>query len=224
MRNREYKDSVYGQLARIGRALASPRRLELLDVLCQGPRTVERLAEQSGMSVAMASHHLQGLRSARLVESRRQGHFIEYRLSDPAVCALFLALRELGESRLAEIEQVTRLYLESRNAFEPVDRDALMHRVHQGEVTVLDVRPVEEYAAGHIPGAHSVPLAELRERLVDLPREREIVAYCRGPYCIMAVEAVTMLRAAGFKALRMEAGVVDWRARDWPLDTGTIPS
>lgn len=224
MENREYKDSVYGQLARIGRALASPRRLELLDVLCQGPRTVERLAEQSGMSVATASHHLQGLRAARLVESRRQGQFVEYRLADPAVCALFLALRELGESRLAEIEQVTRLYLESRDAFEPVDRDALMHRVHRGEVTVLDVRPAEEYAAGHIPGAHSVPLAELRERLADLPREREIVAYCRGPYCVMAVEAVTMLRAAGFKALRMEAGVADWRARDWPLDTGAVPS
>ena len=224
MRDRDFKDSVYGQLARIGQALASPKRLELLDLLCQGPRTVERLAGQIGMSVAATSHHLQALRGARLLEADKHGQFVEYRLADPQVCALFLALRKLGESRLAEIEQVTRLYLESRNALEPVDRSALLRRVRAGEVTVLDVRPAEEYAAGHIPGAHSVPLADLKRRLSELPRKGEIVAYCRGPYCVMSVEAVSVLRAAGFKAVRMEDGVADWRARKWPVETGERPA
>ncbi|MBI3993727.1 MAG: metalloregulator ArsR/SmtB family transcription factor [Candidatus Lambdaproteobacteria bacterium] len=220
MRDRDFKDNVYGQLARIGQALASPRRLELLDLLCQGPRTVERLAGQIGMSVAATSHHLQALRGARLVEGAKQGQFVEYRLAGDDVCEFFVRLRGLGESRLAEIEQVTRLYLESRNALEPVDRAALLARVRKGEVTVLDVRPAEEYRAGHIPGARSVPLADLKRRLSELPRQGEVVAYCRGPYCVMAVEAVAMLRKAGFKAVRMEEGVADWRARDWPLEQG----
>jgi rhodanese-related sulfurtransferase len=220
MRDREFKDSIYGQLARIGQALASPKRLELLDLLCQGPRTVERLARQIGMSIAATSHHLQALRGARLVDAEKQGQFVEYRLADQQVCSLFLALRKLGESRLAEIEQVTRLYLESRNALEPVDRTALLRRVREGEVTVLDVRPPEEYAAGHIPGARSLPLGDLKRRLSELPQEREIVAYCRGPYCVMSVEAVAVLRAAGFKAVRMEEGVADWRAHNWSLETG----
>jgi rhodanese-related sulfurtransferase len=220
MRDREFKDSIYGHLARIGQALASPKRLELLDLLCQGPRTVERLSQQMGISVAATSHHLQTLRGARLVETEKQGQFVEYRLADPRVCALFLSLRKLGETRLAEIEQVTRLYLESRNALEPVNRAALLRRVRQGEVTVLDVRPPEEYEAGHIPGARSVPLPDLVRRLAELPRDAEIVAYCRGPYCVMSVEAVSLLRKAGFTAVRMEEGVADWRARRWPLETG----
>jgi len=224
MRDRDYKDAVYGQLGRIGQALASPRRLELLDLLCQGPRTVERLAGQIAMSVAATSHHLQALRAARLVEAAKQGQFVEYRIAGEEVCQVFVALRRLGESRLAEIEQVTRLFLESRKALEPVDRAALLRRVRQGEVTVLDVRPAEEYAAGHIPGAHSVPLADLKRRLSELPRKGEIVAYCRGPYCVMSVEAVSVLRAAGFKAVRMEDGVADWRARKWPVETGERPA
>ncbi|MBI4084040.1 MAG: metalloregulator ArsR/SmtB family transcription factor [Candidatus Lambdaproteobacteria bacterium] len=220
MRDRAFKDAVYGQLARIGQALASPKRLELLDLLCQGPRTVERLAGQIGMSVAATSHHLQALRGARLVEATRQGQFVECRLADAQVSALFVALRRLADARLAEIEQVTRLFLESRHALEPVDRTALLERVRQGAVTVLDVRPAEEFRAGHIPGARSVPLADLKRRLAELPRAGEIVAYCRGPYCVMAVEAVQLLKAEGFHAVRMEDGVADWRARDWPLETG----
>jgi rhodanese-related sulfurtransferase len=204
----------------MGQAAASPKRLELLDLLCQGPRTVERLAGQTGMTVATTSHHLKTLRAARLVESSKHGQFVEYRLAAEDVCAFFLALRRLGEARLAEIEQVTRLFLKSRNALEPVDRAALLRRVRQGEVTVLDVRPSEEYRAGHIPGARSVPLADLKRRLSELPKAGEIVAYCRGPYCVMSVEAVTVLRKAGFKAVRMEDGVADWRARNWRLETG----
>lgn len=222
MRERKFKDAIYGQFARIGAALSSPKRLELLDVLCQGPRTVERLARQTDQSIAAASHHLKTLRAARLVEAEKQGQFVEYRLADPKVCAFFLALRELAETRLAEIDQVTQLYLESRKAFEPVDREALLRRVRQGEVTVLDVRPIEEYRAGHIPGARSFPLGELKQRLAELPREREVVAYCRGPYCVMALEAVDALREAGFEAVRMEDGVAEWRARDWPLENGEI--
>ena len=215
---RQFKDAIYEQLARIGKSLASGPRLELLDVLCQGPRGVEALATQVGQSVANTSHHLQVLRRARLVAAEKEGVHVTYRLADEQVCAFFLALRGLAESRLLEIGQVARDFLEARGTMEPVDREALVERVRSGAVTVLDVRPVEEYQAGHIPGAVSVPLAQLAQRLAELPRDREIVAYCRGPYCVMAVEAVVALRAHGFRALRMDEGVPDWRARGLPVE------
>jgi rhodanese-related sulfurtransferase/DNA-binding transcriptional ArsR family regulator len=217
--HRAFKDAIYEQFARIGKALAAPKRLELLDLLCQGPRTVEALAEQAALSVANASQHLQVLRTARLVETERRGVYIEYRLADEQVGRLFHVLRGLAETRLAEVQQVARTYFESRGALEPVGGDELLRRVRGGEVTVLDVRPVEEYRAGHIPGAISIPVPELKRRLAELPRDREIVAYCRGPYCVMAVEAVALLRKKGFRAHRMEQGVTDWRARGWRIET-----
>lgn len=216
--HRRFKDSIYEQFSRLGKAISAPKRLELLDLLCQGRRTVESLAGEAGISVANASQHLQVLRGARLVESEKKGLYVEYRLADDEVCKFFLALRGLAESRLAEVEQVTRAYFEQRGAMEALEGDELLRRVKSGEVTVLDVRPVEEYRAGHIPGALSVPVAELRARLKELPRGREVVAYCRGPYCVMAVEAVELLRKKGFKARRMEQGVVDWRARGWRVE------
>ncbi|MGM0577385.1 MAG: ArsR/SmtB family transcription factor [Myxococcota bacterium] len=217
--SRKFKDAIYEQIARIGKSLGSGPRLELLDVLCQGPRTVDVLAKQVGQSVANTSHHLQVLRRVRLVEAEKQGVHVTYRLADEEVCTFFRSLRRLAESRLLEIEQVTRDFLETRGSLEPVDREDLTERVRSGDVTLLDVRPEEEYQAGHIPGALSVPLAELERRLADLPRDREIVAYCRGPYCVLAVEAVERLRERGFRAVRMEDGVPDWRARGLPVET-----
>ena len=218
--NRRYKDAIYHQFARIGKATANPRRLELLDLLCQGPRTVEALARQAGLSVASTSQHLQVLRSARLVEAEKEGLYVRYRLADEAVCEFFGALRDLAESRLAEVERATREFLEERDQMEPVDRAALIERVRSGAVAVLDVRPTEEYVAGHIPGALSLPLAELKARLAELPRDREIVAYCRGPYCVLAVEAVETLRAHGFTASRLEDGVPEWRAHGFEVTVG----
>ena len=212
---RRFKDTIYEQFARIGKAVAAPKRLELLDLLCQGPRTVEALAEQAALSVANASQHLRILRTARLVDAEKKGLYVEYRLADEAVAQFYVALRGLAEARLGEVQQVTSEYLAARGAMEPVESEELLRRVRRGEVTVLDVRPVEEYRAGHIPGAISLPMGSLKARLKELPRDREVVAYCRGPYCVMAVEAVTILRARGFSAHRMEQGVPDWRARGW---------
>jgi rhodanese-related sulfurtransferase len=216
---RRFKDAIYEQFARVGKAIAAPKRLELLDLLCQSPRTVEALARLAGISVANASKHLQVLRAARLVEAEKQGLYVEYRLADTEVGTFFVALRRLAEARLAEIERVTRKYLEARGAMEAVESAELLRRVKAGEVTVLDVRPAAEYRAGHIPGALSIPLEELRTRLEGLPRNREIVAYCRGPYCVMSVEAVELLRTKGFNAERLEYGVADWRARGWRVET-----
>lgn len=217
-RNRRFKDSIYEQFARLGKAVSAPKRLELLDLLCQGPRNVETLAEEAAISVANASQHLQTLRAARLVEAEKKGLYVEYRLADEQVCRFFHSLRGLAEMRLAEVEQVTRAYLEERGAMEPVQSNELLRRVRDGQVTVLDVRPREEYRAGHIPGALSVPLPELKKRLTELPKNREVVAYCRGPYCVMALEAVDLLRKKGFRAHRMEQGVVEWRARGWRVE------
>jgi len=210
--NRAFKDAIYEQFARIGKAVSSPKRLELLDILCQGPRTVEVLAKETGLTVANASQHLQVLRAARLVETEKEGLFVIYRLADQAVCEFFRATRLLAESRLAEVEQIKRQFLEGKEGMEPVNREALLGLVREGAVTVLDVRPAEEYNAGHISGAISIPLKELQLRLSDLPRDQEIVAYCRGPYCVLSVQAVEMLRAKGFKAVRIEEGIQDFRA------------
>jgi len=213
--HRDVKDTLYGELARVGKALAAPQRLELLDLLAQGPRTVERLAAQASLSVANTSRHLQILRAARLVASKKQGVHVEYRLADEQVLGFTQALRQVAESRLAEIRQVTRNYLVERGALEEVGGEELLRRVRRGEVTVLDVRPPEEYRAGHLPGAISIPVGELSARLGELPREREVVAYCRGPYCVMALDAVELLRKEGFTAHRMEHGVPEWRSRGW---------
>jgi rhodanese-related sulfurtransferase len=218
--NRAFKDAIYEQFARVGKAVSSPKRLELLDLLCQGPRTVDVLSKESGLTIANASQHLQVLRGARLVEAEKEGLHVIYRLADQTVCEFFRAMRILAESRLAEVEQIKRRFLEGREGMEPVNREALLELVQEEAVTVLDVRPVEEYKAGHIPGALSLPLKELELRLSELPRDQEIVAYCRGPYCVLSIQAVEMLRAKGFQAVRLEEGIQDLRAMGFPIAVG----
>ena len=218
---RVFKDAIYEQFGRIGKAVASPRRIELLDLLCQGPRTVDVLAQQAGQSLANTSHHLQVLRSARLVETVRSGSFVTYRLADDDVCAFFAALRGLAESHLAEVPHVAREFLESRGAMEPIAVDVLVERIRRGEVMIIDVRPHDEYLAGHIPGAVSIPLDELKERLDELPLKGQIAAYCRGRYCVLAIEAVETLTAEGFDATRIELGVLDWQAAGYGVEIGS---
>jgi len=214
---------LFQHVARIGHAVASAPRLALLDLLRQGPRTVEALAREVGLSLANASQHLKVLRQARLVEAEKHGTFVTYRISDRAVDDFYGALRGLAENRLAELQQIARAFVEKRGNLEPVDRQRLLARVHAGEVTVLDVRPAEEYRAAHIAGAISVPLKELEVRLETLPKNREIVAYCRGPYCVLAPEAVRVLRGRGYRAAVLEDGVSEWRARGLPLTEGEAP-
>jgi len=218
--NRRFKDEIYEQFSRIGKAVASPKRLELMDILCQGERTVEALAKETDLTVANVSRHLQVLRAARLVEAEKTGLYVTYRLADQMVCEFFLSMRALSEKRLAEVDQIKRQFFEGREGMEPVDREALLRRVREGAVTVLDVRPVEEFEAGHIPGAISIPLQELKHRLSKLPHDQDIVAYCRGPYCVFAVQAVEMLRAKGFRAVRLEEGIQDFRAMGFPIVAG----
>lgn len=218
--HRPFKNAIYEQLARIAKAVSSPRRLELLDLLCQAPRTVEELAKETDQTIANASQHLKVLRAARLVEAEKNGLFVTCRLADPAVADFYRHLRLVAESRLAEIERMVRDHIEGRAPMEAVDRETLLRRIERREVMVLDVRPVAEYEAGHIPGALSIPLKELERLLERLPRDPEIVAYCRGPYCLLAVEAVETLRAHGFRATRLDDSVFDWRARGLPVATG----
>jgi rhodanese-related sulfurtransferase len=221
---RVFKDRVYEQVARISKAVASPQRLELLDLLSQSPRTVENLAQEAHLTVANASRHLQILRAARLIEAEKEGVFVRYRVADEAVVDFFRALRVLAASRLAELDQITRQFFTDRDALELVDRKALLARVRKGVVTVLDVRPTEEYRSGHIAGAMSLPLHELKDRLAELPRNQDIVAYCRGPYCVLAAQAVELLREHGFRVARLEDGVADWRAHGLPVVTGDRPA
>ena len=218
-RERQYKDATYAQFARIGKAVSHPKRLEILDVLCQGPRTVEVLAREAGLGIASASQHLKVLREARLLEAEKKGLYVTYRLAGESVCAFFRGMRSLAESRLAEVEQITRRFLAGRDGMEPVEARDLLRRVREGRVTVLDVRPADEFRAGHIAGALSVPLRELRARIRELPRRKEIVAYCRGPYCVLAIQAVEALREAGLKAGRLREGYPDWRAAGLPVES-----
>lgn len=218
--NRQFKDAIYEQFARIGKAVSSPKRLELLDLLCQGPRTVEVLANLSGLSIANTSRHLHVLSGASLVAGRKDGLYVTYSITDLAVCQFFRSMRLLAENRLSEIDRITREFIEGHSGLETVDREDLLKRVRRGSVTVIDVRPEEEYQAGHIPGAISVPLKALEAQLDDLPKDREIVAYCRGPYCVLAVQAVETLRARGFRTVRLEDGIPDWRARGLEVAVG----
>jgi rhodanese-related sulfurtransferase/DNA-binding transcriptional ArsR family regulator len=220
---RNFKNQLYEQFARIGKALASPHRLELLDVLAQGERTVEALAQETGMPIANASQHLQVLRAARLVETRRAGVSIYYRLASEEVVSLWLSLRSVGERHLAEIDHVIESFLQDRAHLQPISAQDLLEQVRADQVIVLDVRPVEEYRAGHLPQALSMPVAELEARLQELPSDKEIVAYCRGPYCVFADEAVALLRARGYQARRLEEGVPDWRRRGLPVEMSVTP-
>ena len=217
--HREFKDRLFEQFARIGKALASPKRLEILDLLAQGERTVEEIARETAMPVANASQHLKALKGARMVASRREGLYAYYRLADEGVFRTWQAVRALGETRLAEIDRVMETYLKDRDTLEAVGATALMERLSDGSVVVLDVRPEEEYRAGHIPGALSVPVNALEAALQTLPKDKEIVAYCRGPYCVFSDEAVTLLRSRGYRARRLAEGLPDWRAAGLPVET-----
>jgi rhodanese-related sulfurtransferase/DNA-binding HxlR family transcriptional regulator len=216
--HREFKDHLFEQFARIGKALSSPRRLEIVDLLAQGERTVEEIARETTMSVASASQHLQALKAARMVEARRDGLYVHYRLADEDVFRTWQAVRALAEARLSEVDRVVEAYLVDRDALEAVDATELMERLSDEGVIVLDVRPEEEYRAGHIPGALSVPVDGLEAALQALPKDREIVAYCRGPYCVFSDEAVALLRSRGYRARRLRQGLPDWRAAGMPVE------
>jgi rhodanese-related sulfurtransferase len=218
MDGREFKDAVFGQFAGIAAAFASPRRIELIDVLAQGERNVETLARETGLSVANTSRHLQVLKSVNLVALRKDGLQAVYRLADPSVLEGYRALQKLSEARLAEVDRLVRDYFTSTDGLEPVSKEELLRRFRSRDVVVLDVRPREEYEGGHIVGAVSLPLAELRRRLTDLPRSKKIVAYCRGPYCVLAAEGVRVLRRQGFDAVRLADGYPEWRDAGFPVD------
>lgn len=215
---RELKDVLYEQVARITRAAASPKRLELIEVLVQGEKTVERLAADTDISVKLASAHLKALREARLVTTRRDGRHVHYRLVDRHVADFWVMLRTLAEERLLELQAATRELTASPDELAPVAGADLLEQARNGEVVVLDVRPGVEYAAGHLPCARSIPLEELDQRLQELPRDRPVVAYCRGPYCLMAKEAVALLEEHGIAAMRVEDGVAEWQHAGLPLE------
>jgi rhodanese-related sulfurtransferase/DNA-binding transcriptional ArsR family regulator len=219
--SREFKDGLYAQFARVGKALASPHRLEFLELLAQGERSVESLANETGLSLANASQHLQALRQAALVDTRKDGLFVYYRLADPAIYDLCVAIRTVAERRLADLERLVREKFGDRTDPEPVEMRDLLERVRSNAVVILDTRPAQEYEAGHIAGAISVPVDELKERLRDLPKGKEYVAYCRGPYCVYADRAVEVLRASGRRARRLIDGFPEWRAAGFPIARAT---
>ena len=212
------KRDIFTNLARIGTALSSPTRIEFLELLAQTERNVEQLANLTGTTVANTSQHLQKLRQAGLIVGRKEGLYVFYRLAGDEVVGLLSSLGQVGEAYLAEVERIVRLYLTQKDDLEPVPAKELLERARKGLVTVLDVRPPEEYAAGHLPGAINIPIHELEKRLRDLPKSREVVAYCRGPYCLMSYDAVALLRKKGMKARRLEAGMPEWRLAGLPVE------
>jgi len=214
------KLALFTQFAAVAKALAHAHRLELLEHLAQGERSVEVLAKRTGLSIANASQHLQHMRHAGVVAPRRDGRFVYYRLADDAVLHLLAALRQLAERNLAEVEQVVRSYFHKRDELEPVSRERLMELSRSGAVTVLDVRPVDEFELGHVPGAVNIPLRELETRLSELDPAQEIIAYCRSHYCVLSYEAVATLRTRGFSARRLEEGLPEWRAAGLPIAVG----
>jgi rhodanese-related sulfurtransferase/DNA-binding transcriptional ArsR family regulator len=215
------KSTLVAQFAAVAKSLAHPHRLEILEQLAQGERSVEVAAARTGLSVANTSQHLQQMRRAGIVAARREGKFILYTLADDAVLELVSALRRVAERNVAEVEQVIRSYFNDRDSMEPVSREELLEKSRAGVVTVLDVRPADEFALGHLPGAVNIPLRELEARLAQLDRGQEVVAYCRGPYCVLSYEAVAALRARGFKVRRLEDGLPEWRAAGLPVVTGS---
>ncbi len=212
------KRLLFRQFAAVAKAVAHEHRLELLEALAQGERSVEALANCAGVSIANASQHLQRMRRAGLVETRREGKFIYYRLSDNAVLDLISALARIGERHVAEVDKIVRTYFVNRDAMEPVSRSDLLSRMKKGDVQVLDVRPEDEFALAHLPGAINIPLGKLKRKLAMLDPSKEIVAYCRGPWCILSFEAVAVLRAKGFRVRRLEDGLPEWRAANLPID------
>jgi rhodanese-related sulfurtransferase/DNA-binding transcriptional ArsR family regulator len=218
MSNKTFKSDLFEQFARVGKALSSGKRLQMLEYLAQGERSVDALARMTGLSVANTSQHLQQLRQAGLAAARKEGLYVFYRLSGDSIVRLLAALRVVGQEHLAEVDKLVKLYFESKDSLEPVPAKELLQRARAGVVTVLDVRPPEEYAAGHIRGAINVPLIELTKRLHEIPSGREIIAYCRGPYCLLAFEAVVQLRKKGRKARRLEEGFPEWKSAGLPVE------
>ena len=218
MSTQNVKRQLFEEFARIGTAISSPARLELLELLAQAERSVDALTGLTGLTVANTSQHLQALRRAGLIVARKQGQFVFYRLAGDEVVRLLVALQAVGEAHVAEVERLVRGYLDSRDTFEPVDSAELASRARKGLVTVLDVRPAKEFAAGHLPGAVNVPVGELTKRLKELSKSKEVVAYCRGPYCLMSFDAVELLRAKGYKARRLDGGLPQWRLAGLPVE------
>jgi rhodanese-related sulfurtransferase/DNA-binding transcriptional ArsR family regulator len=212
------KREVFASLARIGTALSSPVRIEFLELLAQSERSVDQLSKLTGATVANTSQHLQKLRQAGLIVGRKEGLYVFYRLAGDEVVGLLSAVSRVGEAHVAEIERILRLYFAQKDELEPVPAEELLERVRKGLVTVLDVRPPEEYAAGHVPGAVNIPVHELEKRMRELPRSREVVAYCRGPYCLMSYDAVALLRRKGLKARRLQDGLPEWRTAGLPVE------
>jgi rhodanese-related sulfurtransferase/DNA-binding HxlR family transcriptional regulator len=213
------KHQLFLQFARIGKALANANRLAIIETLAQGERSVDALAKVSGLSVANVSQHLQQLRQAGLVDNRKHGQYVYYRLSGDDVIGLLNAVRTVADRHLADVSRLVENYLDSKDELEPVSADELLHRLERGEITVIDVRPEQEYRAGHLPGAVNVPLSRLRQHMTTLPVDVEIIAYCRGPYCVLSYDAVAELRARGFRARRLENGYPEWRIAGMPVET-----
>jgi rhodanese-related sulfurtransferase/DNA-binding transcriptional ArsR family regulator len=213
------KSYLYEHVARIGKALASPKRLELIELLAQGEKSVDFLARQSGMDMRLASAHLKSMREARLVQTRREGKFIHYRLSGPDVAGLWMHLRETAEEHLVELRVALEQMAAQPDAFSSESRESLLEKARSGDIIVIDVRPADEFEAGHLPHARSIPLAELERRLADLPTDKAIVAYCRGPFCLMSHEAVQLLRARGYAAHKITDGVTEWAAGGLPIES-----
>jgi len=218
MSSKPVKSLLFAEFARVSKALASGNRLELLEFLAQGERSVDTLAKLSGLSVANTSQHLRVLRHAGLVAARKEGLFVYYSVSGGGVIRLLAALQEVAQNNVAEVTQLVNTYLTSKDSLEPVSVDDLADRMRSGLVTIVDVRPQEEYAAGHLPGAIHVPLADIEKNLDALPRDREIVAYCRGPFCVLSFEAVAQLRKHGFSARRLETGYPEWKVAGLPVE------
>lgn len=214
-----YKERLFGEFGRLGKALYSPRRLELLDLLCQTERTVEDLMRHTGLSASNVSQHLSVLRHARLVASRKEGLFVYYRLADPVVGDFWRAFRNVAIHCMAEARELVNSYNDDPEDQAPIGADDLRARIQQGDVVLLDVRPANEYDAAHLPGALSIPLEELETRLAEIPKDQEVIAYCRGPFCVMAHEAVRLLREKGYRARRAEEGIPEWRAHGEPVES-----
>ena len=222
MSRQNLKQQIFSQVARIGKAMSNGHRLELLEYLAQGERTVEALAKLTGLSVANTSQHLRVMRQSGLVEARKDGLYVYYSLADDEIVRLLSSMRKLAESHLADVDRLVRAYLTVKDELEPIPRQELLERARKGIVTVLDVRPPEEFASGHVPGAVNVPLKELAKRLKELPQDQEVVAYCRGPHCVLAFEAVAQLREKGFQARRLEDGFPEWREAGLPVEKTAV--
>jgi rhodanese-related sulfurtransferase len=218
MRGREFKDTVFQLFAMIAQGFCSPKRLEIIDVLLQGERDVETLSKEVNMRIANTSKHLQILKNARIVHSRKDGVKVLYRIADDSVFTCYKHLQALAENRLYELKETVRMYYQDRDKLEPISREKLLSRIKNKDVLVLDVRPFEEYRRGHITEALSFPISELKNRIAEIPKNMDVVAYCRGPYCVLAADAVTFLRKAGVKAIRMKAGYPEWKEAGLPVE------